>query len=147
GITISPVQARMARARAAANELASQVAFEVMDANELDFPKESFDLIWIVECLEHLNDKPAFLQACSRVLRPAGVIAICSWAVGEAFEKDKHETLLNQVCQGMLLPSLPTIAEYDTWLRKCGFIDIKARDVSGLVSRTWTHCLEIVQNP
>jgi len=147
GITISPVQARMAQAQAAAKGLARKVSFEVIDANELPFSEETFDLIWIVECIEHLKDKPAFLKACSRILSPGGSIAICSWARGAALVQERDERILAQICHGMLLPSLPTIVDYQVWLHRCSFVDIRARDVTGFVSRTWDHCLRIVQNP
>src|SRR5438105_5737153 len=60
GITISPVQKRLAESRARSFGLSEQVRFAVRDANELDFGTESFDAIWGIECSEHLVERERF---------------------------------------------------------------------------------------
>ena len=42
----------------------------------LPFADESFDLIILREAIEHVQDGPATLAACLRVLRPGGCVAI-----------------------------------------------------------------------
>src|SRR6516164_6753789 len=79
GITISPVQVQRAAEQARAEHLDDRVRFLVMDANRLDLPPASFDVVWVVECSEHLADKAGFLGACARALRPGGKLALCAW--------------------------------------------------------------------
>src|ERR1700720_4522053 len=70
GLTISPVQARMAAAKAKARGLASRVHFQVRDANLWQPDPASVDLIWIMESSEHFQDKPRFFERCARALKP-----------------------------------------------------------------------------
>src|SRR5271165_7181622 len=60
GITISPVQARMAASKAQSRGLARRVQFQVRDANEWEAEPASVDLIWIMESSEHFRDKKLF---------------------------------------------------------------------------------------
>nr|XP_027071705.1 probable tocopherol O-methyltransferase, chloroplastic [Coffea arabica] len=57
GITLSPVEAERARVLTAAQGLESQVSFEVEDALNQPFEDGSFDLIWCIECADHISDK------------------------------------------------------------------------------------------
>jgi tocopherol O-methyltransferase len=146
GITISPVQLRRASEQARAEGLQNRVRFLVMDANHLDLPPASFDVVWIIECSEHLADKPAFMQACARVLRPGGKLALCAWLATQAPGPEQAQ-LIAEVCQGMLCPSLASRQEYVSWMRAAGFDDISAEDITRRVERTWTCCAAIVERP
>lgn len=147
GITLSPVQARMAAEAAAIEGLGHRARFAVKDAHRLDFPPGSFDVVWVIECSEHLQDKRAFIQACQRVLKPGGTLALCAWLSAERFESAMHERLVAQVCQGMLCPSLASMGDYVSWLREAGFDEIRAEDVTQRVKATWTVCGRIAERP
>jgi tocopherol O-methyltransferase len=103
GITISPVQKRMAERSARYLELNHRVRFEVADANKLRFPAASFDAVWVIECSEHLFDKRQFIRQCGRLLRSGGVLALSSWLSGAA-GRHNHQ-LISEICSGMLCPS------------------------------------------
>lgn len=47
-----------------------------MDATRLDFPDESFDLVYSFNAFEHLSDPAATFAEVTRVLRPEGVASI-----------------------------------------------------------------------
>ena len=79
GLTISPVQARMASKKAKARGLSKRVQFRVEDANEWQPLPASFDLIWIMESSEHFRDKRGFFGRCARSLKPGGILAVCAW--------------------------------------------------------------------
>ena len=76
GIDLVIDQFDVGRAIADANGL----AFPVLggDASVLPFPDESFDAITMVETFEHiyLDDRPAALSECWRVLRPGGTLVL-----------------------------------------------------------------------
>ena len=61
GITLSPVQAEMAAERARKEGLDDRTRFWVHDAHDLDALDAEYDAVWVIECSEHLDDKPAFL--------------------------------------------------------------------------------------
>src|SRR5687767_11309132 len=53
GITISPVQVRMAEALTRKAGLTESVSFALMDARDLSQLREQFDAVWVIECSEH----------------------------------------------------------------------------------------------
>jgi tocopherol O-methyltransferase len=146
GITISPVQARHAAKVARAAGLTDRARFLVHDANHLDIPPASFDVIWVIECSEHLHDKARFIDACARVLRPGGRMALCAWLDG-ATGRAEDARLVAEVCHGMLCPSLASAGEYIRWMGAAGFVDIKVEDITRRVQRTWDHCQAVVERP
>lgn len=147
GITLSPVQARMAAEAAAREGLGERARFAVKDAHRLDFPAESFDVVWVIECSEHLIDKRAFIEACYRVLKPGGTMALCAWLSAERFACEEHQRLVADVCRGMLCPSLASMGDYVSWLREAGFDEIRAEDVTARVKATWQIGGRIVERP
>jgi cyclopropane fatty-acyl-phospholipid synthase-like methyltransferase len=80
GITISPVEAGMAQARADASDLSDRVRFEVGDYHALTYPENHFDAAIAMESLPHAVDLPKALLELHRVLRPGGRIAISEMA-------------------------------------------------------------------
>jgi tocopherol O-methyltransferase len=146
GITISPVQARRASKRARATGLTERVRFLVHDANRLDFPPASFDVVWVIECSEHLRDKRRFIEDCARVLVPGGRMGLCAW-LDAASGRAEDARLVAEVCRGMLCPSLATAVDYAEWMRSAGFVDVVAEDITRHVERTWDHCLAVVERP
>jgi tocopherol O-methyltransferase len=66
GLTLSPIQARWAKATALLRGLSSTTHFSCQDAETAVFDDESFDVLWSIECTEHLFDKPAFFQQATR---------------------------------------------------------------------------------
>jgi tocopherol O-methyltransferase len=147
GITISPVQKRLAEKRARSLGLTNRVCFAVRDANELDFGAESFDAIWSVECSEHLFEKERFIRNCARVLRPGGVLGLCTWLTAEPSSPSANSTLVVKICSRMLCASLGTFNDYIRWLNGSGFGEIRADDVTRQVEKTWEICQNILRRP
>lgn len=79
GITLSPVQANRAIARATEQNLQDQVEFKVADALNMPFRDGEFDLVWTLESGEHMPNKRQFLQECTRVLKPGGKLLMATW--------------------------------------------------------------------
>jgi SAM-dependent methyltransferase len=71
GIDISPEGIAQARERAAAERLEGCLDLRVMDAEALEFPAGSFDLVCGSGILHHLDLERALAELC-RVLRPGG---------------------------------------------------------------------------
>lgn len=143
GITLSPVQARMATEKGAAGGLGSRVRFVVADANHLRPAAGAFDVVWVIECSEHLADKARFVEACSRALGPGGTLALCAWLVAGGELSAEHARLVESVCRGMLCPGLASMGDYVGWMRSAGFSTVGAEDVTRQVEETWARCAEI----
>jgi ubiquinone/menaquinone biosynthesis C-methylase UbiE len=47
-----------------------------MDALAMEFPDDSFDLVWACESGEHMPDKKAYVEEMSRVLAPGGQVGV-----------------------------------------------------------------------
>jgi len=69
GIDVSPEAIALCRER-------NLGQVQVMDAQELEFPPASFEVITASDVLEHLADAPRALAAWLRVLRPRGTVLV-----------------------------------------------------------------------
>lgn len=76
GITISPVEAAQAQARASESGVSEHVRFEVADYHALPFPENHFDAVVAFESLFNAFDLEKALLEFHRVLRPGGRVAM-----------------------------------------------------------------------
>jgi SAM-dependent methyltransferase len=92
GIDLVADQFEVGKRIAGVNDAAFSVA--AADAARLPFADESFDVITMVETLEHifLEDRPAALADCRRVLRPGGAIVLSTPNYDGAVERFKRFT-------------------------------------------------------
>jgi ubiquinone/menaquinone biosynthesis C-methylase UbiE len=79
GVTISPVEAAKAQARATEGGV-SGVRFETADYHALPFPENSFDAMVAIESLFNAFDLEKALLEFQRVLRPGGRVAMSEMA-------------------------------------------------------------------
>lgn len=147
GMTISPVQARMAAAKAKARNLGSRVRFQVRDANEWQPEPESVDVVWIMESSEHFRNKAGFFERCARVLKPGGVLAVCAWLRRDGPLREDEQTLVNTIAEAMFSASLDSLSAYQQWMRDAGLTVTAAEDITRHVEPTWSHCSRIGGNP
>jgi tocopherol O-methyltransferase len=147
GLTISPVQQRMAAAKAKSRGLSSRVRFHVTDANAWQPERSSFDLIWIMESSEHFHDKPGFFERCARALKPGGTLAVCAWLRHDGPMREDHRHLVNNIAEAMLSASLDSLSDYQRWMEDAGLNVTAADDITRHVEQTWSHCARIGANP
>ena len=140
GITLSPVQRRWAAASARWNRLASQTEFLALDADQADFPEDHFDIVWSIECTEHLFDKPGFFRRVGQWLKPGGRLAICVWFEGEDATVPRHREQVEEVCHRFVCPSLATPSDYKQWIEAGGLRVTQETDWTDQVARTWEIC-------
>jgi tocopherol O-methyltransferase len=145
GLTISPVQARMATRKAKAKQLADRVQLVVGDANAWQPQAESADVVWIMESSEHFRDKKNFFERCATALKPAGVLAVCAWLRGEQSALERDQKLVATIGKAMLSASLDTLSQYAAWMREANLRVETAIDITKHVAPTWEHCFQMAQ--
>jgi len=140
GITLSPLQRRWARMSARWHGQARRTEFHCLDAEHAEFEPAQFDVVWSIECTEHLYDKGTFFRRAAGWLRPGGRMAICAWLAGDDLACEERVHQVQQVCEGFLCPSLATRAEYCEWMEQAGLVVGRAEDWTERVARTWEIC-------
>ena len=140
GITLSPLQRHWAATAARWHGVAKNTEFRCVDAENVEFPAAAFDVVWSIECTEHLYDKASFFRKAARWLRPAGRVAVCTWLAGDPLAGDEQVRQVQQVCEGFFCPSLGTRNDYRDWLSEAGLVVDRVSDWTARVERTWEIC-------
>lgn len=145
GVTLSRFQQVWASLGSLVAGASKNTRFRRADAEQLDWPRESFDVVWSIECTEHLFDKPAFFRRAADWLKPGGRVAICAWLAGdEPLDADQRQ-LAYDVCEGFYCPSLGSQSDYVGWLEDAGLIVEECQDWTDRVAETWEICKRRVQ--
>ena len=144
GVTLSPFQRRWAALSARFAGVSAQADFLCADAEKVEFPVAAADVVWSVECTEHLFDKAAFFRRATEWLKPGGRMAICVWLAGDEPLTATQQQLAFGVCEGFFCPSLGTEADYCGWMTAAGLKMTAVHDWTKRVSRTWEICRDRV---
>ncbi|XP_027176336.1 probable tocopherol O-methyltransferase, chloroplastic isoform X2 [Coffea eugenioides] len=146
GITLSPVEAERARVLTSAQGLESQVSFEVADALNQPFADGSFDLIWCIECADHITDKTKFVHELNRVAAPGATIILLTWCHRDLspLEQDLHpdeKKLLSQLESSIRIKWI-SAADYINLFKSCS-LEIKYADWSPHVAPYYAEMRKI----
>jgi cyclopropane fatty-acyl-phospholipid synthase-like methyltransferase len=144
GVTISPLQQRWASLSSRWHRVASRTEFLCIDAEQIELPVQSHDVVWSVECTEHLFDKARFFERAASWLKPGGTMAICAWLAGDTSNQIRTQQV-HDICEGFFCPSLGTSDDYAQWMENAGLQVEHNLDWTTRVSRTWEICSERVQ--
>lgn len=145
GITLSPVQRRWAALEARYRGQTQRTRFLCQDAETADFPAESFDVVWSIECTEHLFEKQEFFRKAATWLRPGGRMIICAWLAGDELQTDEDRQKVYDVCEGFFCPSLGSAADYQSWMEGAGLEFQSFHNWTRRVSQTWEICRQRVE--
>ena len=144
GVTLSRVQKHWATGAAWLGGARGGADFRCADVESLELPAGSFDVVWSIECTEHLFDKPAFFRKAAQWLRPGGRMAICAWLAGNT-DTPERKDLVEKVCEAFLCPSLGSMADYQQWMSDAGLSMTVCHDWTERVARTWEICEQRVE--
>lgn len=139
GVTLSPVQKRWCVGESWLRGLSKRTHFRCADAETLEFPEQQFDVVWSIECTEHLFDKPTFFRKAARWIKPGGRMAICAWLAGDRTDAIAVQRV-KDVCEGFLCPSLGTSSDYRDWFTQSGLVMDQDLDWTSQVMQTWEIC-------
>lgn len=140
GITLSPVQRHWAAVSAAMRGARSRTNFLAADAESVQFDPASFDVVWSVECTEHLFDKPEFFRRAGQWLRPGGRLVITVWFQGDEATGPAEREIVEEVCTRFVCPSLATRQDYCGWIEASGLQVVDNVDWTDRVLKTWEIC-------
>ncbi|MFO1066016.1 MAG: class I SAM-dependent methyltransferase [Pirellulales bacterium] len=145
GVTISGVQRRWAATSAALAGVGKRTKFIRTDAEQVEFDPQSFDVLWSIECTEHLFDKPKFFSKAAQWLKPGGKLAVCAWLSGHNEEDAETKRLVYEVCEGFYCPSLGTQKDYEGWFTDAGLKMVGTHIWTDQVWKTWEICRDRVR--
>ena len=120
GITLSREQAKRANELAKSQNIPN-AKFEVMDALNMSFADNSFDLVWACESGEHMPDKKKYVEEMIRVLKPGGTLVLATWCQRETppaltkVEKSQLQFLYDEWAH----PYFISIQEYGRLVEAC----------------------------
>lgn len=138
GITISPVQVKMANELASRENLKICPRFFLDDANKIKIRKK-YDAIWAVEMISHLENKKHLFESSAKALNKGGKLVIADWFLGDF--RDKYVDLVEK---GMLVSMLKA-EDYISMIEKAGLKLIYQRNITREVEKTWSVCLGLVK--
>jgi tocopherol O-methyltransferase len=152
GITLSPVQAQRATARALEAGLLDRTQFKVADALQMPFADASFDLVWTLESGEHMPDKTKFLQECYRVLKPGGTLIMATWChrgikAPQSALVPQEKQLLDKIYRVYHLPYVISLPEYAQIAEGLSFQQIRTADWSEAVAPFWDDVITSALSP
>ncbi len=111
GLTLSPVQARLAQESAKQLGLQDHIRFAEGDFTSVPLSSESLDAIYSVEAVCHTIDPEKYFQEASRLLRKGGrLIIVDDYRAARPF--DKHEQKwFDAFIEGWYVPGVRTVEQ------------------------------------
>lgn len=142
GITISPVQVKMATEAAAQQGLHTK--FLLMDAEAMQFLRQ-FDVLWSVESISHYEDCAKFFASAARLIKPGGTFAITDWFRKDGLTPREAQKFIEPIEQGMLV-KLQVMGEYERLLTANHLHVAKKEVLNKNCAKTWDLCLDIIRD-
>ena len=147
GVTLSAQQAARAGEKAREAGLGDRAEFHQLDALRTGFPDESFDVVWAVESLMHIEDRDAFFGEMRRLLRPGGRLAIATWSQRDGELSAEDEKVVKLVLKHQVMPSFSSLEEHERMARAAGFDEVASVDWSSAVANSWDPEFALVKKP
>lgn len=142
GITVSSQQVEYANAHAAAEGVGHQVSFRLADAAELPFPDATFDAVFALESILHM-DRPTVLSQIARVLRPGGRLVITDEFLPAAAARGSADPVLSRYLSNNRIVSLADFAAYPGLIADAGLLLDDLKDITDrTVRRTFLSIRE-----
>lgn len=144
GITLSKNQVSRATELATASGI-NNVKFNVMDALNMSFPDNSFDVVWACESGEHMPDKKKYIEEMTRVLKPGGRIVIATWCQRDDRSipfSNKERKILDFLYSEWTHPYFISIEAYAELMKNTGVLEvIKTDDWNKQTIPSWRHSI------
>jgi phosphoethanolamine N-methyltransferase len=100
-----------------------KVHFDICDATCVDFPANSFDVVYSRDTILHIKDKLALFKRLHRWLRPGGTLMISDYCCKSGPWSDRFTSYVKQRRSTLL-----SVEDYGKTLKEAGFADVNAQD-------------------
>lgn len=132
GLTLSGAQARYAHSR-------ERPGVTVLQRDWLrnELPDACFDAVIAIESISHMPQRARVFAEAHRVLATGGRLVVLDWLAPQRPRHWQQRTLLEPICREGHLPSLDSLRGYGELCSCAGFSDVRGRDISRHVWRTW----------
>jgi SAM-dependent methyltransferase len=129
GVTLSPVQARVAGERITGAHLADRV--RVMEGSYTALPAAvgAVDAAYAIESFVHGPDPARFFAEAARVIRPGGILAICD-DIARPTSDARAQRTLARFRRGWHVHSLVTALELQRLASAAGFTHVSTTDLT-----------------
>jgi ubiquinone/menaquinone biosynthesis C-methylase UbiE len=121
---IDPSDQMLAHARAGS----AAVTFRPGRAEILDFPPDTFDLVFSVDVIHHIVDRPASFCAAYRVLRPGGRVCTVTDSA-DIIRRRQPLSVYFPESVDVELARYPKISDLGNFMRQAGFMDLREQTV------------------
>ncbi len=120
GLTLSPVQAKLAGDSAAQLGLQNQINFAEGDFTFVPLPSESLDAVYSVEAVCHAVDPEKYFREASRLLHKGGkLILVDDYQAARPFSAHENKWL-NAYIDGWYVPGVRTVEQVISFAKKNG---------------------------
>ena len=120
GLTLSPVQAKLANNSAAQLGLQEQISFAEGDFTSVPLPSESLDAVYSVEAVCHAVDPEKYFQEASRLLRKGGkLVLVDDYQAARPFSANEAKWLKAYI-DGWYVPGVRTVEQVISFASKHG---------------------------
>jgi phosphatidylethanolamine/phosphatidyl-N-methylethanolamine N-methyltransferase len=127
GVDISADMLAKARKRVAELGLRNVEALEVMDAERLDFPDESFDVVVAQYVVTAVPNPEAALTEFMRVLKPGGEVVITTRLGAERGLRGLVEAVLSPIVNRLGWRTEFSWSRYQNWIDAAGNVELAER--------------------
>ena len=118
GLTLSPVQARLASRFAKQSNLEKQIFFVEGDFTSVPLANESLDAIYSVEAVCHAQEPQQYFQEASRLLRRGGKLIIVDDYQANHPLSQNESKWLNEYINGWHVPGVTTAEQAVTFAKQ-----------------------------
>ncbi len=105
----------------------SRIEFHLQDFLHTKFSNDHFDIVWAIESVSHAENKKEFLREAYRILKPGGKVIVADGVLKRDI-KDSEQTLYKNFLDGLVLPNLAKIDDFENWMKEVGFKNVRSWD-------------------
>lgn len=152
GITLSPKQVERGMELAREQGVEKNVNLTVMDALNMQFADNTFDIVWACESGEHMPDKNQYINEMMRVLKPGGIFVMACWcqrddSVVPFDERDQRD--LQYLYEEWSHPYFVSIEQFKQLIDDTGLMQpVKTANWVNETIASWRHSIWVgVEDP